>query len=33
MIDGYSMVGMLMTIRSLDSLRVTERLFGLVLRG
>lgn len=33
MIDGYSMVGRLMTVRSLDSLCVSERLFGLILSG
>lgn len=33
MVDDYSMVGRLMNIRPLDGLRVSERLFGLVLSG
>lgn len=33
MIDGYSMVGRLMTIRHLDRMCVSDRLFGLVLSG
>ncbi len=33
MIDGYSMVGRLVTIRQPDRMCVSEKLFGLVLSG
>lgn len=33
MIDGYSMVGRQMTIRPLESVCISERIFGLYLSG